>query len=305
MHDLPITQVRHCLWVADLGNYGLAADKAARSQPAITKSVQALEARLGAALFEPHRRTVLTPFGQACLPYLRELLAHHDRTASTLSALVRKDGGSLTIASIFAVAGNWLPAAVRGFMADFPRVKVKLLDDNSSNVERMVRNHEIDFGLASPLDVGGEVTFEPLWQDGFGLVCSPGHPLAGRASVRWSELKNLPLIGTTVHRQLGGLPEHRYLERPFMHVSTMFTLLSLLREGVGVTVLGRLAVPPRDRNELAFIPLIAPARTRVVGVVRLTHQSPSPAAQEMLRRLRATATIRPEGAGGRRGRVAT
>jgi DNA-binding transcriptional LysR family regulator len=287
--ELQIAQIRHCLLVADLGSYHMAADKAARSQPAITKSVQAVEARLGAALFEPGRRTELTPFGAACLPRFRELLAHHDRTALALAGLVRKNQGSLTIAAIVAVAGHWLPSVIRGYAADFPGVHLRLLDDNSQNVERLVLNHEVDFGIASRITVSSELLFEPLWKDAFGIVCSRTHPLASRKSIAWSELDKLPLIGTTAHRQLDALPEARYLSRPFMQVTTMLTLLSLLREGVGVTVLGRHAIPQVAEAALAYVPLVRPVRTRVIGIVCLAHQTPSPAAAEMLARLRASA----------------
>ena len=102
LSDLPIMQIRHLLWVADLGSFHAAGEKAFRSQSAITKSIQALELRLGAELLEPGKRTVLTPFGQACATHFRELLAHHDRAQATVSALVRKDAGSLTIAAIAA-----------------------------------------------------------------------------------------------------------------------------------------------------------------------------------------------------------
>jgi len=289
--DLPAAQIRHALLVAELGSFHGAAEKAFRSQPAITKSIQALESRLGAALFEPSRRTVLTPFGRSCLPHLRELLAHHDRTWSTVSALVRKDEGSLNIAAIVAAAGNWLPGVIRDFMRDFPRVYVELMDDNSRNVEHMVLNHQVDFGVASPISMSDELVFEPLLEDGFGVVCSRSHPLAARKSIKWSELESLQIIGTTAHRQLKGTPEHAWLEKPFMQVSTMLTLLSLLREGVGVTVLGRHAVPAIAATALAFVPLIRPQRTRVVGIVRLADQSPSPAAHEMLLRLRARASM--------------
>lgn len=284
--ELQIAQVRHCLLVADLGSYHLAADKAARSQPAITKSIRAMEARLGAALFEAGRRTELTPFGAACLPRFRELLAHHDRTALALAGLVRKDQGSLTIATIVAVAGHWLPAVIRDYSTEFPGVHLRLLDDNSQNVERLVLNREVDFGLASQITVNSELLFEPLWTDGFGIVCGLTHPLASRKSIAWSEINKLPLIGTTAHRQLDALPEARYLARPFMQVSTMLTLLSLLREGVGVTVLGRHAIPQVAEAALAYVPLVRPARTRMIGIVRLAHQTPSPAASEMLIRLR-------------------
>lgn len=289
LSDLPIMQIRHLLWVADLGSFHAAGEKAFRSQSAITKSIQALELRLGAELLEPGKRTVLTPFGQACATHFRELLAHHDRAQATVSALVRKDAGSLTIAAIAAIAGNWMPQLVSEFIRDFPGVQLQLIDDNSQNVERMVLNHEVDFGIASMIQNSTELSYEPILEDGFGVVCSRAHPLAQRHSMTWSELKDLQLIGTTAHRQLENWSQHQWLAKPFIRVTTMLSLLALIHEGVGVTVLGRYAIPAMLEETLAFVPLVNPQRTRSIGILRQVNQSPSPAAQEMLSRIRARA----------------
>ncbi|MBK6614444.1 LysR family transcriptional regulator [Ottowia sp.] len=288
--DLPIAQVRHFLLVAEHGGFHAAAEKAFRTQPAISKSVQALEERLGGALLEPSRRSVLTPLGRQCLPYLRELVLHHDRSASTALAFVRKDRGTLTVASIAALAGNWLPRLVRDYQRDYPGVAVRLLDDNSRNVERMVLEEEVDFGVGSLVSGTPQLLFDPLIDDAFGLVCSRSHPLARRRRLRWHELRGLPLLSTTAHHQLAAWPdEARWLQAPVMHVSTMLTLLALLDANVGVTVLARLGVPAMLAERLAFVPLAGPRRQRRLGIVRLAGRSLSPAAQAMRERLLAHA----------------
>ncbi len=284
--DLPIAQVRHFLLVAEHGGFHAAADKAFRSQPAISKSIQALEERLGGALLEPGRRSLLTPLGRQCLPFLRELVLHHDRTASTVSAFVRKDRGTLTVAAIAAVAGNWLPQLVQGYQQDHPGVAVRLLDDNSRNIERMVLDGEVDFGIGSMVSGTAEIMVEPMIDDPFGLVCSRSHPLADRKRLRWEALQGLPLLGTTAHHQLAQWPEQaRWLQQPVMQVSTMLTMLALLEANVGVTVLARMGVPAMLAERLAFVPLVGPQRMRQLGIVRLAGHSLSPAAQDMRERL--------------------
>lgn len=285
LSDLSIAQVRNFLLVAEHGGFHAAADKAFRTQPAISKSIQALEDRLGGSLLEPGRRNVLTPFGQQCLPFLRELVLHHDRTSNAVSALARKDQGVLIVAAIAAIAGHWMPELIRDYMVDFPGVSVRLLDDNSRNVERMVLDGEVDFGIGSPVSKLPEILFEPIVDDRFGLVCSRQHPLARRRSIRWQELAGLPMLGTTAHRQLAGLPEAQWLDKPLMEVSTMLTMLALLDANVGVTVLARMGIPSMLTQRLAFVPLVSPERPRYLGILRLAGQSLSPAAQEMHQRI--------------------
>lgn len=293
--ELPVAQLRHFLLVADLRSFHAAADKAFRSQPAVSKSIAALEARLGAELFEPRNRTVLTPFGRACLPFAREMLRHHDRMLETMAAMARKEMGRLVVAVIGSLAANWMPELVRHFLADYPGVSIRIFDDNSENVERMVLSGEVDFGIASPISTTPQLTFTPLVEDRFGLVCHRSHPLADQRSLRWDQLTSLPLIRTTAHRQLAGTPEARYLENSMMEVTTVFTLFSMIHAGVAMAVFARLAVPALAADHLAFVPLVARRRTRTIGIMRLAGQSLSPVAQEMERRLTAYAAKVPGG----------
>lgn len=285
-HELPITQIRHALLVVELGGYHLAAERAARSQSAVTKSIQALESRLGAELFEPSRRTALTPFGQMCLPHLQELLAHHDRTLDAVKSIANFGKGRLTIATISTVASNILPMVISDYISEFPNIELRVIDDNSENIEKMLLNHEIDFGLCSQISLDEKIEFEVVHEDTLGVVCSTNHPAASSLTMNWSDLAGLKLIGTTAHRQMDAYPEKKWLANPFIYVETLLSLMALLYEGVGVSVLGERAIPAYMRDRLAFVPLVNPIRKRSIGIARLSNHSLSPAAQQMLRKLR-------------------
>lgn len=278
--ELPIPQLRIFLLVAEHGSYQLAAEKAFRSQPAVSKSIQALEGRLGQRLFEPGQRTTLTPFGATCLQLAQEMVQYHDRATGSMLALAHKQAGSLVVASIGSVATSWLPQLIERFAAEHAAVSIRLIDDNSENIERMVLARELDFGLCSVVSSDARLAFTPLARDAFGLVCNKRHPLAARRSMRWSELAGLPLIATTVHRQLDDVPEAAPLRASKLHVSSYLTLLSMLERGVGVTVMSAMAVPSMA-TQLAFIALTAPRRQRQIGILRVKGRSLSPAAAAM------------------------
>ncbi|MDO7642690.1 MAG: LysR family transcriptional regulator, partial [Reinekea forsetii] len=79
--ELKIAQLRHFVWVAELKGFHVAAEKAHRTQPAISLSIRDLEKKLGEGLFEKRNaktaKTELTPFGSHFLPKAKELIAHH------------------------------------------------------------------------------------------------------------------------------------------------------------------------------------------------------------------------------------
>ena len=283
--DLSISHYRHFLLVAELGSFRAAAVRAFRSQPALSLSIREMEQRLGQPLFEPGNRGTLTRFGQDCLPLARELVDHHDRVAGALSGLANNGAGSLTMASVASAATHWLPELVAAYRAQYPAVSLRLFDDNSEGVERMVLAGEVELGVCSTVSRDRRLSFEPLMRDAFGLVCHRGHPLAGRKSVTWREISDLPLVGTIAHRQLAGHPQAAFMLDRQVFVSNMMSLLAMLERGVGVTVLARLGVPP-DSPGLAFVPLSRPRIERELGIARLAGRSLSPAAARMEEMLR-------------------
>ncbi|WP_241074315.1 LysR family transcriptional regulator [Achromobacter insuavis] len=286
--ELSIAHYRHFLLVAELRSFRAAAARAFRSQPALSLSIREMEQRLGQPLFERGNGNALTRFGQDCLPLARELVEHHDRVAGTLAGLASNEAGTLTMASVATVATHWLPELVAAYRERFPAVSLRLFDDNSEGVERMVLAGEVELGVCSPVLRDRRLAFEPLLRDAFGLVCHRGHPLAGRKSVTWREIAGLPLVGTVAHRQLADYPQAAFMMERQVFVSNMMSLLAMLERGVGVTVLARLGVPP-DSPGLVFVPLARPRIERELGITRLAGRSLSPAAARMEEMLRAKA----------------
>lgn len=282
--ELAIRQLRHFVLVAEQGSFQAAASKAFRSQPAITKSIQAIESLLGQPLFEPSQRSVPTTYGLACQTLAEELIVHYDRMVASMQSLASGALGRLTLASIASVSSNWLPNIVHGFIRDHPNVDLHLRDSNSQSIEAMVLAGEVDLGICSSVEVNSRLHLTPLMEEPFGFVCRPDHPLAARRTLKWSNLSGLPLIGTTAHRQLVDPGVAEILSKAQVTTEGILTLLGLIREGIGVTVLPKIAVP-RDSGSLVFVPLTAPSLSRKVYLMRLRERTPSPAAYRMIERL--------------------
>ncbi|OZI62494.1 LysR family transcriptional regulator [Bordetella genomosp. 11] len=286
--DLSIAHYRHFLLVAELRSFRAAAARAFRSQPALSLSIREMEQRLGQPLFERGARVSLTRFGESCLPLARELVDHHDRVAMSIGGMARSETGLLTMAAVATAASLWIPDLVARYRAAHPDVAMRLYDDNSEGVERMVLAGQAELGICSPVLSDKRLVFDPLWRDEFGLVCRDDHPLAERAWLTWKEVAGLPLIGTVAHRQLAGHRAAAFMMNLPVFVSHMMSLTAMLERGVGVTVLAELGKPPDARN-LVFVPLRRPRIGRVLGMTRLAGRTLSPAASVMEALLRETA----------------
>ncbi|MCJ8339440.1 MAG: LysR family transcriptional regulator [Pseudomonadales bacterium] len=282
--ELKITQLRHFVWVAELKGFHLAAEKAHRTQPAISLSVRELETKLGQPLFEKRKakssKTELTPFGLYFIAKAKEFIAHHDRVAEDMLLLANYKAGHLRFASVPSISSRILPALLQKFIVNAPDLKVSLYDDNSDAVMRMVENRQVDFGISHLFDENAhrDKNFLPIWEDNIGVVCPIDHPLAKYKSLNWSQLSQHRLIANGTSRLLEGSKAKAVVEQSQFYVSNMISLIAMLEAGFGITTLPWYAFP-QENPKLAFIALDKPVIKRRIGIVMLKNKSLSPSAQ--------------------------
>ncbi|MNQ78322.1 HTH-type transcriptional regulator GltC [compost metagenome] len=274
--DLKIVQLRHFVWVAELQGFHAAAERAHRTQPAISLSIRDLEGKLGQALFEKRNARVtkpeLTPFGVQFLAYAKELIEHHDRVVRDMSLIAQYKSGHLRIASVPSIASRLLPDILTRFIGDATDLHVSLFDDNSEAVLSMVENQQVDFGISSLWEPESDIRFIPIWEDSIGVVCHQDHPLAAEEQLGWQQLRGERLIANGTSRLLAGTRAEELVADSQFYISNMISLLAMIEAGMGITTLPRFAFPA-EPGQLRFIPLADPLVTRDIGIVRLANRS--------------------------------
>lgn len=285
--DLKTTQLRHFVWVAELKGFHAAAEKAHRTQPAISLSVRDLESKLGQVLFEKRNskstRAELTPFGLYFLPKAKELIEHHDRVAADMQLLAKYQSGHLRLASVPSIASRVLPEILQSFTADHPSLHISFFDDNSDGVLQMVENQKVDFAISHLAEEQrhSDKLFIPLWRDQIGVVCLRDHPLAGEKDLHWQQLEPYKMIGNGTSQLLAGSDVAPLIEESQFYISNMISLVAMLQAGLGITTLPWYAFP-QDNTKLTFVPLKQPHIERSIGIVMLNNKSLTPPAQALV-----------------------
>jgi len=286
MPEFKIAQLRHFVWVAELRGFHNAAEKACRTQPAISLSIRDLENKLSTPLFEKRNAkttvTDLTPFGRYFLPKAKELIAHHDNVAQDMALMSEHKTGHLRLASVPSIACHMLPELLTEFVAYSPDLHISFYDDNSEAVLRKVEKKQVDIGIASlPHEhEHADINFTPIWQDQIGLVCPINHPLADAEDIHWKELRKHRLIRNGTSRLLEGTEAEPLLKDSQFLISNMLSLIAMIEVGLGVTTLPWFAFP-KENHKLRFIPMTTPKIIRQIGIVRLNNKSLSPAASAL------------------------
>jgi DNA-binding transcriptional LysR family regulator len=273
--------------VAELGHFRQAAEAVHISQPAFSRRIDKLEQALEARLLDrTTRRVRLTAVGREFDCQVRQILADLDATVLGIRGGSAAQGGQVGIACLPSTVNYFLSNVIAQFHAQFPRVRVRLLDGSANEVLLSVAQGEADFGLNFIGTQEADVEFAPLLEERFVLACRRDHPLARKKQVRWAELAPFDTIAAgkssgnrlLVDQALAGSPAQLQSMFETQHGTTM---IGLVEAGLGVAVVPAMAMPGADHPLLVSVPLTDPAVTRKVGLIRRRQSTLSPAAQAL------------------------
>jgi DNA-binding transcriptional LysR family regulator len=281
-----IQHIRAFLAVAHSGNFAKAAVALNLSPSALTVQIQQLEEWLGVTLLERNPRYVgLTSAGQKNLGPMEKLLLDLDNIVAgsrDLSALRR---GVVTIAALPSICSSALPRILRQFRQQFPGVEVRLRDVVAQRIDALVREGEVDFGVGVRARISHGLDFEVVMVDRLCLFVPAEHPLAARSSVVLGELTAQPMILTGRDSSVRERVEHLFAEDnltlvPGLEANYMSTVLALVRQGLGMTLLPESA--DDGRGDLLKVRVEHSGVSREIGLITRSGQSLSPAAQQFL-----------------------
>ena len=182
---MELEQMRQIDAIARTGTMSAAADELHISQPALSRSIQRLEAELGCALFDRvGRRVELNEIGRVAVDWARELLRDERLMREKISTVAQR-ARALRVASV-APAPLW---RLTGLMVErFPSETLtsELVDEHA--VMRGVAEGEYDLGIATePSHMPGLVSCE-LMCESLSVTLPPNHPLAARRQVAFADL---------------------------------------------------------------------------------------------------------------------
>ena len=191
------------VWVAEMGNFRLAAEKLHTTQPAISQRIAALEAMLSVRLFDRGGRGIrLTEKGQELQSHARRILAMRTEmlAAAGQSSSVR---GQFRLGVAETLVHTWLPQLLESLHRRHPALVVEIQVDTSHTLRAQLFAHQID--LAMLVGTSNDPREHSLHLCDYSLVwvASPGLRLHGRP-ISVSELGRHAIITYPAH----SVPHH-------------------------------------------------------------------------------------------------
>lgn len=240
--------------VADHGSITAAAERVGMTQSAASQAMAGMEATLGAQLFtrEP-RKTLPTALGLSVIEQARVMLGALQAIRSTVDEARPMLRGTIRIASFPMVLATFLTPALQRFAQLYPGIDVTSLDVTDNEVLTLLDTGLIDLGvvLNPPPERNATVLGRDLWM----AVLPVEHALAQRsadATVSLEELLEQPFVlatgGCTANARSLGAAAGLTLRDVRVEVREWSSAFSLVREGVGVTLVPEMALPSQRKG---------------------------------------------------------
>ncbi len=201
-------RLRHAASLAEHGSFRRAAATLRISQPALTKSIQALEAALGVKLFERRRDGVIpTEFGSLVIEHTRDTERAEGELLRNIKLAAGLETGSLRVGSGPLPGAMSVYRAAGALLARHRNLKISLQSANWREVVMAVAEEKVDLGISelSSALLDDSLQTEMVGQHRAHFLCRTGHPLLGERRITLAELLLYPWATTRLPNRMSTL----------------------------------------------------------------------------------------------------
>ncbi len=192
---MEIRQLMYFVEIAKLGSYTRAAEKLFVSQPSLSKAVRRLAEEIGSPLFDPKlKKPVLTYAGQRLFDSAQRIIAEYEGILAELQGPMSVYRGRVTVGIPPLICTRFFAPIIAGFRETYPGIEVSVAEKGAKSIQDAVDQELLDVGIVILPVYDGRFEVTPLFDDEMVLVVAAGHPLAGRASVTYEELRNEKMV---------------------------------------------------------------------------------------------------------------
>ncbi|MDE1147226.1 MAG: LysR family transcriptional regulator [Azospirillaceae bacterium] len=188
---MDLRQLRHFIAVVEQGSFSRAAQQVHLTQPALTRSIRALEDFVGAQLLDRGTSGVRsTRAGQAMYQHAKFMINEAERARHEVRLAAEGLGGELTLAVGEMFIDHHIHRAIARLLADHDRVSVTVRQVFIEEAVPLLLDGQVDLALAvapaSRMQTG--LAFQALAPVPFAVYAGTDHALAGAPSVTMADL---------------------------------------------------------------------------------------------------------------------
>lgn len=165
------------------------------SQPAISKTIKNLEQEYETTFFVRKRNSIeLTEEGKSFLIYVNKIVAIYSEIDEQFLHKNESFPEFIKFGVSTTLSNYIIPKVIAKFRMQFPPTKFDIISDNSENIENLILNEEIDFGITEGNSSNPKLNFEKFIKDEIVLVTNVNNPSFKKGSIDIETLQKIPII---------------------------------------------------------------------------------------------------------------
>jgi LysR family hydrogen peroxide-inducible transcriptional activator len=187
---MQMNQIRYFLAMCETLNFTRAAEKCNVSQPALTRSIQALEAEFGGFLFRRERgSTHLTDLGRLMRPPLEAIYHQSQLARTTARSFLRLENAPLRLGVMCTIGPARFLSFVNHFHMEHPGVELTIIEGTVTRLSEHLMRGSLDVALmAQPKPFDERFQARPLYREPFVVAIPRGHQFESLAAVKISDI---------------------------------------------------------------------------------------------------------------------
>ena len=292
--DVPINlnRLRLFLAVVEHGGVRKAADAISISQPAVSQSIQALEAELGLDLLERVGRQVRpTEAGILLAEHGRRIFSEVLEARRSLDELKGIARGHLSLGASTTIGIYILPDVLGAFHQRYPAIELSLNVANTQDILEQLIEVQLDVAFVEGPVVQSGLMSAPFREDELVLIVAPQHPLVELAPVSLQDLAETPFLMREAGSGTREVVEQAFagwqiVPNVMMELGHTEAIKNAAAAGLGVSILSRMTVA-RDvaDGRLAMLPIAAGRIQRNLLAVQRSPGFLAPATRAFLEQI--------------------
>ncbi|GIP59868.1 LysR family transcriptional regulator [Paenibacillus sp. FSL W8-0186] len=271
-------------------HFSRAAENLCTTQSNLSQQIKFLESELGLPLFDRiGKRIALTDAGKILLEHSQSIFEHVDYAKRAISDLKKMEGGMLDIGILPGDGDLLFDALLIDFHKNYPRLSISVTE--TMDVYEQVLNGIRDLGVTTvPVKPDERISIIPLFHEEFALAIRSDHPLAKSKTIPFDQLQQLRMVMFGAEHQMTKVIQSYCHERGIVIdtpivTSTLSTLLSLVNQGIGASILPRMLLDYMNPENIVAVKLLNPTPSQDICIIYRTDKFMGQAAKLFIQEL--------------------
>jgi DNA-binding transcriptional LysR family regulator len=230
-------------------------------------------------------RVALSSAGRDYLGSAQTVLRHMQHAESSAADVRNRAAGVVRIGAPLVLASAVLPAAVRAFQNERPKVAIHIRDAPVDVMVDRVAEGDLDLALGPDRPANPAAQREAIFSSPWVLWCAPSHPLAAKRVLKWKDLRDVTLVAAgrdhevSVAQMWHNSSDHHSAIVPIDVVDNITTALGISAQGMAATFAPAYVAVVARPFGLTMRRVTDPETIRQVSLYRPAHRSLPPAAE--------------------------